>query len=124
MTLTIRPDRISSDRSTDTAIRTHDDQWMIGGPYLGPIRTVDHTTAVAAFTIIDALITIHPGGNPCPDCRTWLEAVPGLLANTAFDKIRCLYCGSTDVFETRITIDDRTQDMALECGDCHGTWAS
>ncbi|WP_067476420.1 hypothetical protein [Actinomadura hibisca] len=37
---------------------------------------------------------------------------------------RCLYCGSDDVFETRVTIDDRTEEMALRCGACEGTWAA
>lgn len=38
--------------------------------------------------------------------------------------IRCLYCGATDdIHETRVTIDDRTDGYALECGACHGVWA-
>lgn len=37
--------------------------------------------------------------------------------------MHCLYCGSTDVYETRVTVDDRTEEMAMACGSCHGVWA-
>ena len=38
--------------------------------------------------------------------------------------LACLYCGSTDVYETRVVVDDRTDEMALACGECHGVWAA
>ncbi|MFC4050050.1 hypothetical protein ACFOY4_10175 [Actinomadura syzygii] len=38
--------------------------------------------------------------------------------------VRCLYCGSIDVYETRVLVDERTEEMALQCGACHGVWAS
>lgn len=37
--------------------------------------------------------------------------------------VRCLYCGSTDIYETPVVVDERTTEMALVCGDCHGVWA-
>ncbi|KAB2380664.1 hypothetical protein [Actinomadura montaniterrae] len=47
-----------------------------------------------------------------------------VVADLIGDRIaRCLYCGSTDVYETRVLVDDRHQDMALQCGACHGVWA-
>ncbi|GAA1594112.1 hypothetical protein GCM10009678_90330 [Actinomadura kijaniata] len=36
---------------------------------------------------------------------------------------RCLYCGSTDITEVRVTVDERTSDMALQCDACSGVWA-
>jgi DNA-directed RNA polymerase subunit RPC12/RpoP len=36
---------------------------------------------------------------------------------------RCPACGNTDtISETRITTSERTEEYALECGDCGGTW--
>ena len=46
------------------------------------------------------------------------------VADLVGDRIvRCLYCGSTDIYETRVVVDDRTTEMALACGECHGVWA-
>lgn len=40
------------------------------------------------------------------------------------DTVRCLYCGANDdICETRVTVDDRTDEYALQCGDCGGVWA-
>lgn len=125
MALALTAQRIESDLFDDRAIRTHDDTWLIGGPLLGPIKTVSHTTALALLTVLDAVKTIHPD-TPCPQCQTWLQAVSRLLGNLdpITKHVSCLYCGSTDVFETPVVIDERHTDLALECGECHGTWAA
>lgn len=129
MSLTITDTRISSDALDDVAIRTHTGQWILGGPFFGPIRPMDRTLALAAFLVADSLMTVHNDGRLCRDCQRWSQALPGLLAQTASDapeyaSVTCLYCGSTDVFETRVVVDERTEEMALECGECHGVWAA
>jgi uncharacterized Zn finger protein len=37
----------------------------------------------------------------------------------------CPVCGNTDnISETRITTGERTEEYALECGDCGEVWQS
>lgn len=79
---------------------------------------------------------------------TWLNEVPKLLgpeypasalvagpASTAVHNepdpepagplLCCLYCGSNDdIYETRVIVDDRTDEYVLTCGHCHGVWAA
>lgn len=73
-----------------------------------------HTAAagdMAALTCWAQEHTCHPDR---------AHAVAALIG----DRIaRCLYCGSTDVYETPVVVDDRTTEMALTCGACHGVWA-
>ncbi|MEU5884417.1 hypothetical protein [Spirillospora sp. NPDC047279] len=149
MSLSITPTWITSTTVDDQAVRCHDGAWLLSGPTFGPVHIVDRPKALVAMAILDAIKTIHPGG-PCAGCQSWLDQVTTLLApehpaaalvsgpatQVIHDEpeshpagpdgiVRCLYCGSSDdIYETRVTIDDRTDEYALTCGHCHGVWAA
>jgi hypothetical protein len=73
-----------------------------------------HTVALGDYPALGAWAQEHT----CHPERAHIVA--GLIG----DRIaRCLYCGSTDIHETRVVVDERSTEMALACGACHGVWA-
>ncbi len=129
MSLTITDTHIGSTLADDHADRRPDGSWTLDGPLFTPALTVTRMQAMAALTIADAIRSVHTG-QPCYQCANWLAGIhqtliadgAAIAKNTA--PVLCLYCGSTDIFETRVTIDERHEDLALQCGECHGVWAA
>jgi hypothetical protein len=131
MAITITEDRMTSDLTSDHAERNQRGQWITSGPTLGhPARLFDRNQAISALTLAEHL---HNWGTH-HHC-VYSDALRAELQDVRYpddDPItqhpnapaRCLYCGSTDTFEIRVTIDERTEDYALQCGDCHGVWAA
>jgi hypothetical protein len=61
----------------------------------------------------------------CADCigRTGYATVADFTASLS--AVACPACGNTDnISETRITTGERTEEYALECGDCGEVWQS
>ena len=59
----------------------------------------------------------------CADCigDTGFATVADFTTHTG--RTACPACGNTDtISETRIPITDRTEESALECGDCDEVW--
>jgi hypothetical protein len=62
----------------------------------------------------------------CADCigEDGFTTVADFTAHEA-TIVTCPACGNTDdVSETRITTGERTEEYALECGDCGEVWQS
>ncbi len=73
-----------------------------------------HTVAIGDYPALGAWAQEHT----CNPERAHL------VAELIGDRhVRCLYCGSTDVYEIPVVVDERTTEMALTCGACHGVWA-
>jgi hypothetical protein len=127
MSVTITDTTMTSDLVTDRATKTEQGRWIITGAFLGQIgnRTGGYSRnqAITAMNLAEHLGT---WGNEhwCPELEQWhTELTTQDPTPKDPGPVRCLYCGSDEVFETLVTIDERTSEYALECGDCHGVWA-
>jgi hypothetical protein len=130
MAVTITDDDMTSDLVIDCAIKVEEGRWIITGPLLSQLGNRDNgysrNQAVTAMNLAEHLGT---WGNEhwCATLETWHTELttqdPTDPASKDPGPVRCLYCGSDEVFETLVTIDERTSEYALECADCHGVWA-
>jgi hypothetical protein len=126
MSVTITDTAMTSDLVTDRATKTEQGRWIIAGPFLGQIGNrngYSRNQAITAMTLAEHLGT---WGNEhwCPELEQWhTELTEEQSQPKHTDVVACLYCGSDEVFETLVTIDERTSEYAWECSDCHGVWA-
>jgi hypothetical protein len=124
MAVTITDQDMTSDLVIDCAIKIEKDRWIMTGPLLGQLGNRDNgysrNQAITAMNLAEHLGT---WGNEhwCPTLETWHTELTTQDPTNA--SVRCLYCGSDEIFETIVTIDERTSEYALECADCHGVWA-
>jgi hypothetical protein len=137
MAITITDDHIKSDVVEDHATINEHGRWVTTGPILddfgNPTNGYSRNQAITAMTLAEHL-GIWGTHDTCVFVQTWhkelltpdpatAERSAGKSQEEPAPHVRCLYCGSDEVFETIVTIDERQSEYAYECCDCHGVWA-
>ena len=140
MAITINDHRIISDLAEDYATLNHDGRWIITGPIFDSLKNLGNgyirNQAITALTLAEHL-TLWGTEDNCAFVQIWHEELtthptphnrydqsPAIATTETPPHVSCLYCGSYEIFETLVTIDERQTEYALQCYECHGVWAA